>query len=522
MRILVTLILVFGIGPVWAQTPNPGNLQKSYNELYSQILFEKTVWPKQLQSQKLKVDQSQDSFQASLGLVLAQTNQVKKLNRDIETQKQHLAFLKRVEPLSNADKEKIKLKMVSSGEFSSPSAVNLNSLSQKAGQLDQEANLKQSEINQNEQQIANLKNSAEYQGYLSRRSDLQRQKRQKENELSQIREDRDNAKSNINLLNFNLIASERREERARNRADRIRNFEIPSVRRTIQNDRREVQDLRQDTQQKVQTRNQVESRRDQTKARIQQKESQLNQEGADKPAIQAELQDLRQQLQQQNQRIRRLTTDIQNNRSRIQRLDSDIDSNQRKITQLDIEANRKDREAADEDREQIRLESAIRQWEREIADLNWQESGVLSDINTIESRLASVQSQINSYYSLNIRPIELTVTQLENEKTQLVNRRGQLLQARQDLVTQDQNILAAKNKIPTQENLIVQLEKELTVASQEISDLEAQSQILQDQLDAEIKSYNTLIARIENQRNQLKNLEAQMIEDISSKKNGGN
>lgn len=501
--------------------PAQAQVQKSYNDLYSQILTEKTQWPSQLEKQKANVNQAESQFETSQSVLNISLVEQQRLQADLETQKQHLSFLKRVEPLSIKEKEKIKQRVVNSGEFSNPAQVTLASLNQKAGQLSQQENLKQNEIDLNQQKIVDLKGTAEYQGYLSHRSQLRRDKRSKENELAQVRSDIRNLQSDVNALGFALNASERREENARIRMVRIRQ-QIPNLRRDIRTLQSEIQNLQQDTQQKRQTKRQVESRRDQTKLKIRQKENQLSQEGADKAAIKAELRQLRQQLQQQNQRISRLTNQIQSNQRAISQKENQQQQKQREITRLENDLQQQERIVAQEDIRQIQIEGDIRDKERQINSLEFDESSLISSINVIDNQIVRVQSQINQYHATHIQPIEQSIGQLESAKQKLVQRRVALQEARGDLVTQNQNIATAKERIPGQEQLIQSKNTQLSAKDLEVVQLKNQAKTLEMAMDQEIQSFNNLIASIRTKRNQLKTLEQDFIDEIDSKKNGGN
>ncbi len=520
---LLTCSVAFGQESIQEvpELDNPkSSLQKEYNSLYSQTLIDKTLWPQQIEAQKQSVATASSAFDEASQALTQTESKIFGQVQALEAQKQHLDFLKLVEPRAKQEKQRIRQRVVAAGEFSAIADVTQSSLSLKAQDLNGQANSKQAEIDSNNGKIAEKKGTAEYQGYLNSRARLRRDLSDTKSQLSQTQNSLSFAESDLRSLEIRLRRSEDREEQARIRQVRIEQNEIPQEQREIQRLENDVRNLRLEIQSKRQARSQVEGRRDQTKAKLQNKKNQLSAEGADVPALQAEIRDLEARLRQQNQRIGRLTSQIQNHRSDIDRKQARISRKENNIRNLRNEARNQQTIASNESINQIRIEGDIRDKEREINGLQSDIVSLRRDIRSLEDQVARVQSQINQYIATHVRPIEAVIDGLQAEKSQLLARAGQLDQARQDLITQDQTVAQAQAKIPEQETAVKQGQAFVEAQKASVAQLKSEVTTTQAAQAAEIQTFNALISSIQQQRQQLADLQDQLIEAIQSQKNG--
>lgn len=493
-------------------------LINEYNAKYEELLTKQVTWPTIQQESLSKVSEATEGYDNAVFQVQELEQSIEYLRQDLETQRQHLAFLKQIETVSTRIKNTVKRDAVQAGYFSAVSQVNAGSLNAKALEFQDEIDTLNANIAEKQREIEDLRASSEFQTLISQRNQFRRSLSSTESSISTKNAQIRNLDFSITNLNSQINRSKELENDYKIEAIEIRTRRVPR----LQSDELRLQTrlTQQQTELSIATGNRdalTEEIRGLNR-RIANLEEQLaaDPENANLQRRlnnrRGERREKRQARNALNNQIGQIESEVSNTNRRLNRVQRDIND----LLQLAL---RRDRQSGDEAIKQIRLNSELDQSERGLASARQELSRLESTKVRLQGQVAQSQSQINAFVQNNIRPIENQIAGLEREKSNVTGQRNQVSTWSNRLQREDANIAQAPELISAQESTVQESELSLSNSEQGVAAANQAVEALRKVLSEAISEYNSNVEALASVQNELKDLEEKMKTELSGERN---
>lgn len=492
-------------------------LINEYNQQYEKLLIKQVTWPKVQQDSLGEVALARSEYNEAKFAIEDLTSSVVFLKGELETKRQHLAFLKRIADVSEGIKNRVKRAVVTAGYFSTVSEVNSGSLDRKASELQNEINNLSARISEKQQEISRLQNSSEYQNLIAQRNRFKTQLRNTEEAINTKSTQITNWAFSVTVLESRIRRSKDDEEELKIEAINIRTVKIPR----LQNQEVTLQtNLNQDRERLTR----VVSQRDQLNGEIQdlnRRIDRLKEQVANNPDNdnlkkrlanrRAERKEKREARNGLNERINRIQTRVDNNTRDLRNVRRNINDS------LEL-ALKKDREAGEEAIKQLRLGNDLEAVESSIQSARQDLITLEGDRVRLNGMVSQSQGQINNFVQVNIRPIQDQINVLDGDRSKVTGKRNQVTAWSTRLKRENENIEKAPELIADQQVVISAAVSDLSQAQQDAQAAEDSIAPLKQKLSNAIKGYNQKAQAFNSVQQKLNDLEEKMKNELSGER----